>query len=424
VEPASAQTKPSGTLFARLGAAFLYLTLVAVATGLVLVPFYRAVAGEAHPSVAAMEGSLPLQIVRAAHHWLSALLLVLGAVYLVYGIASGAYRRPRQWAWAAAVGVVVLCFLFQLTGHLLPWDRHAVSTAVIEIGIAGNAPVIGPHQAHLLRGGGVAFGPQTLTLWYVAHVGLLPIALAALAWIFLSQVRRAGDRPEPQRRIVVIALLVVLLAALSVPAPLGPPAGPEDYQNFTAPPEWYVLCLHTLMGLAQRISPSLSFMGSMIVPGLALLCVLALPWLDRRSSHAPASRKLQVATVLAMAGVLVLKLAGANHAAPLFTAPDLPTAAAAPDPGEANAALDPELVRRGMALTESNGCLGCHKVGARGGAVGPALDGTGTRHPAVDWHLRHLKDPPGVVPGSTMPPYNQLSDADLKAISTYMASLK
>jgi ubiquinol-cytochrome c reductase cytochrome b subunit len=418
------QTTPIEALFARLGAAFLILTLVAVITGLALVPFYRAVAAEAHGSVAAMERSLPLQIVRASHHWLSALLLVLGAAYLATGVFSGAYRRPRQWAWVAAVGIVLLCFLFQLTGHLLPWDRHAVSTAAIEIGIAASAPVVGPLQARLLRGGGDAVGPQTLTAWYVAHVALLPLGLAALAWVFLSQLRRVGDRPEAPRRVVVIALLVVLLVAVSAPAPLGPAAGPEDYHTFTAPPEWYVLFLHSLMGLAQRINPGLSFMGSMVVPGLALLFFLGLPWLDRRSPEAGASRKVLAATLIGLAGVLLLKLAGAHHAAPLFTSPTFPVIATVADPGATTAPLDPERVRRGKELTASQGCLGCHKLGAEGGAVGPPLDGAGARHPDIDWHLRHLKDPASVVPGSTMPPYNQLSEADLMAIATYMASLK
>lgn len=423
MEPSSAGTKSTETLFARFGAAYLALALVAVVTGLALVPFYRAVAGEAHRSVAAMEASLPLQILRAGHHWLSALLLLLGAIFIVYGVATGAYRRPRQGAWIAAVGIVLLCFLSQLTGHLLPWDRHAVSTAVIEIGIAANAPVIGPLQAKLLRGGGDAVGPQTLTAWYVAHAGLLPIGLVALAWVFLSQMRRAGDRPEAPRRWVVIALLVVILAAVSANAPLGPEATATDYQNFTSPPEWYVLSLHTLMSLAQKVNPSLSFIGSMVIPGLAVLLLLALPWLDRRPADAPASRKVLAATVVALAGVLFLKLAGANHAAPLFTAPDMP--AAGTGTGQtATADLDPVLVKRGAQLTESNNCTGCHKIGAVGTAVGPPLDGAGTRHPDVDWHLRHLKDPPGVVPGSTMPPYSQLSEADLKAIATYMASLR
>src|SRR5581483_3337445 len=112
------------------------------------------------------------------------------------------------------------------------------------------------------------------------------------------------------------------------------------------PPEWYVLTLHGLMGLAQRINPALSFMGSMAIPGLALLFVLALPWLDRRPPGEPASRKVLAGTVAALVGVLLLMVMGANHAAPLFSSPDLSAGATPSSGGEATATLDPELVRK------------------------------------------------------------------------------
>lgn len=69
-----------------------------------------------------------------------------------------------------------------------------------------------------------------------------------------------------------------------------------------------------------------------------------------------------------------------------------------------------------QALAMERGCLGCHKVGGRGGDEGPALDAVG-RKPAGDLNFdrlpgektfinymrRHLMDPAGVVPGSLMP---------------------
>src|SRR5262249_55377264 len=121
----------------------------------------------------------------------------LGGAFLVYGVFTHAYRRPYQFAWLAAVAMVLLFFLLQLTGHLLPWDSLGVSSAAIETGIAENMPVVGPVQARILRGG-AAGGPATLTIWYTAHIVLLPAALALLAAIFFTQTRRgqaSGTRP-------------------------------------------------------------------------------------------------------------------------------------------------------------------------------------------------------------------------------------
>src|SRR4029079_9006113 len=119
-------------------------------------------------------------------------LILLGAAHLVYTLFTGCYRHPLRLAWVAAVGMVLLFLLFQLTGHLLPWDSQAVSTAAIESGVAANVPAVGPAQARLIRGGGDAVSPRTLTAWHVAHVALLPLALTALAALFIAQVRRAG----------------------------------------------------------------------------------------------------------------------------------------------------------------------------------------------------------------------------------------
>ena len=69
----------------------------------------------------------------------------------------------------------------------------------------------------------------------------------------------------------------LLLAAVAVPAPLGPPATPEHYTSYAARPEWYVLPLHGLLGLAQRINPGLAFIGTVVIPGLAVAWLLALP---------------------------------------------------------------------------------------------------------------------------------------------------
>lgn len=78
----------------------------------------------------------------------------------------------------------------------------------------------------------------------------------------------------------------------------------------------------------------------------------------------------------------------------------------------------------GSVVYQQNGCGACHMIGGVGGTSGPALDKTGSRHPDADWHMRHLKDPEGVVPGSAMPPFIHLSDEELSSLADYMLLLK
>jgi ubiquinol-cytochrome c reductase cytochrome b subunit len=422
--------------FGSFGSGLLLLALIAVLTGIALLPFYRPVAGQAHASVAAIQASPLLRVVRSVHYWTSALLILLGAATLVYGLFTCSYRRPWQLAWVATIGLVLTFLFLQLTGHLLPWDKHAVSTTAIETGVAENVPVVGPMQARVLRGGD-AVGARTLTVWYVAHVALLPVLLAGLAWLFLSQLRRHGMRwavPWQPLAAVLVALLVLALAA---PAPLGPEATPVDYSSYAARSEWYVLPLHGLLSIAQRIRPELAFVGTVGIPGLVVLVLLLLPWLDRRRIGEPLSRVVHLVAALGLAGAMVLILTNLGSMAPLFgpkTIPDARVASVRSTTGRradrsapaspGSVPLDPALVAKGKSLVQQNGCLGCHKIAGQGGAVGPSLDGVGARHPDLDWQIRHLKDPIAVVPGSTMPPYKQLSDADLKALATYLLSLK
>jgi mono/diheme cytochrome c family protein len=89
-----------------------------------------------------------------------------------------------------------------------------------------------------------------------------------------------------------------------------------------------------------------------------------------------------------------------------------------------------------QAFALERGCLGCHKIGGRGGDEGPALDAVG-RKPAGDFdfsrlrgpatvanYLRsHFLDPASVMPGSLMPAQSLTADeADL--LTTYVLFLR
>lgn len=67
-------------------------------------------------------------------------------------------------------------------------------------------------------------------------------------------------------------------------------------------------------------------------------------------------------------------------------------------------------------------CAGCHAVGGVGGAVGPALDGVGSKFDKV-YMAQWISDPQSVKAGTTMPKLNVAQD-DLDAIVNYLSELK
>jgi mono/diheme cytochrome c family protein len=85
---------------------------------------------------------------------------------------------------------------------------------------------------------------------------------------------------------------------------------------------------------------------------------------------------------------------------------------------------DAQLVATGQKLYEESRCQNCHRNEGKGRANGPDLTKVGRRLPDINWHIEHLKNPQKVRPDSTMPSYEELSPGELKALSTYLVSLK
>jgi mono/diheme cytochrome c family protein len=82
-----------------------------------------------------------------------------------------------------------------------------------------------------------------------------------------------------------------------------------------------------------------------------------------------------------------------------------------------------QLVERGKRLYENKyGCNGCHNVGGEGGKIGPALDRAGFRLNST-WVYRWLKNPQAMDAHTRMPALG-LSDADAKAVSLYVETLR
>jgi mono/diheme cytochrome c family protein len=67
-------------------------------------------------------------------------------------------------------------------------------------------------------------------------------------------------------------------------------------------------------------------------------------------------------------------------------------------------------------------CIGCHKIEGDGGTDGPDLTHEGTKHDAATLR-RWIVDPELVDPEAEMPAFgDRLTDAQLNAISEYLAS--
>jgi len=94
------------------------------------------------------------------------------------------------------------------------------------------------------------------------------------------------------------------------------------------------------------------------------------------------------------------------------------------------------LLTEGQRLYEAKSCASCHKIGGRGGALGPALDNEGAKtkhqliltnlkppHTTWNWHLAHFRDPAGIVAASQMK-NPTVTNREALALTVYMLSLR
>ena len=80
-------------------------------------------------------------------------------------------------------------------------------------------------------------------------------------------------------------------------------------------------------------------------------------------------------------------------------------------------------IAHGKALYTQFGCAGCHRIHGEGGALAPDLSSIGDARPDREWHVKHLRDPQSVSPGSIMPKF-PLTEPELNDLTSYMLSLR
>lgn len=112
------------------------------------------------------------------------------------------------------------------------------------------------------------------------------------------------------------------------------------------------------------------------------------------------------------------KIAQFIHALPRLNA-EQASAAKQAAPASSN-----ELIAYGRTLYRQEGCFMCHQLDGQGGKVGPDLTYEGTRGRTNAWLVGHFRDPAAFTPGSIMPAFKNLTNAQLDALTAFLQSQK
>lgn len=316
----------------------LMLLLLQFLTGLLLAFYYVPSADHAHTTVSFIEKVLPSgSWIRALHHHGSQWLPLFLFLHLVQLLWRRVYRT-RALFWSAAVVLLALVMAGGATGYSLPWDARAFFSTRVAEGIVNGLPLVGARARSWLLGGS-EISTITLSRFFALHVLVTPfLILSLVGWQLLrrrscrgcaaaddhsenestastTDVPRAHSVLNQLTRNVLIAVLVFValsIYAYKFPAPLGPSASMAASDYLPRPGTQFLWLYQTLKYLPGAWG---SLVG-VVVPGLALLMLAVLPWLDRtplkRITNRP--RRIVGTAVLSLSLLFVVTMTLASYA--------------------------------------------------------------------------------------------------------------
>ena len=327
-----------------LGIASAAAFLITVITGVLLMFYYKPYPDAAYQSMKDIHFVVPTgRFIRNIHRWAANVMVVTVILHMARAFYTAAYRRPREFNWLIGMGLLMTTLGLSFTGYLLPWDQLAYWAITIGANIAQSPREVtdalnltayfdpGGFQRLLLLGSDIV-GPEALIRFYLLHVMILPLALVALMAVHFWRIRKDGGIVRPadadQRlgpppkdtypvftlapektyqlaalvrgrtpmvgrgpentvpsmphlfyaELAVLMLTVFLCLALAMvsDAPLKEIANPAIPENPAKAP-WYFL------GLQELVSFS-AFMGGIGIPGIVLIGLGLIPYLDREQS--------------------------------------------------------------------------------------------------------------------------------------------
>ena len=189
--------------------------------------------------------------------------------------------------------------------------------------------------------------------------------------------------------------------------------------SFVPRPDWYFYFLFYLLRIFKW--PESVVLGTVGIPTIALILLLAVPFIDRRRERRLSRRPVAViASLLVVASMAILTWKGAT--AKEFLASEVGGLVSG---WIADAGL-PEDVRPGAELFAQAGCLNCHVYQGDGAQNlgAPVLTEEGLKGRGVQWQIDHLQCPSCVVPGSPMPSFADLGEDQLRQIANFLEASK
>ena len=176
-----------------LGGLSFGLFIVLVATGALLMLYYRPSAPQAYWDMKDLQFVVSSgQFLRNMHRWSAHAMVAVVFLHMLRVFYRGAYRPPKEFNWVIGVILLVTTILLSYTGYLLPWDQLSFWGISVGTNMIRAMPLgVGEKVSFLLLGGNIV-GENALVRFYVLHCFIIPVAAIMLMVIHFWRVRKDG----------------------------------------------------------------------------------------------------------------------------------------------------------------------------------------------------------------------------------------
>jgi ubiquinol-cytochrome c reductase cytochrome b subunit len=260
------------------GGIVLMLLCVQFATGMFLAFYYVPSVDHAHTTVSFIEKVLSSgSWIRSLHHYGSQWLPLFLFLHLIRLLWCEAFKYWKT-QWIAAVVLLGLVMAAGATGYSLPWDARAFFSTRIAEGLVASLPLLG-RNARLWLLGGNDISTLTLSRFFALHVLVTPfLIVTVVGWRLVYQSAKGICWSTVNRNAIAAGLVFIALSiwTLKFHAPLGPAVSEVSTDYLPRPGGQFLWLYQSLKYVPGALG---SFVG-IVIPGVALVVLLVLPWLD------------------------------------------------------------------------------------------------------------------------------------------------
>jgi ubiquinol-cytochrome c reductase cytochrome b subunit len=314
----------------RLGLISTYLFFIETITGIFLMIWYAPSPDRAYTDMMRLLSLVPFgQFMRDLHRLGAEMMVIAVTFHMVRTYLTGSYKAPRQFTWFTGVILLVVTLFLSFSGYLLPWDQLAFWAVTIGTSMAEAVPpqLVG-ETVNLLARGAPDISANGLLRFYLLHVFFLPSILVLFFFVHYYKVVHFGislpaheeevgqdtaNKVPADRRVyflpdvmldetmflLAFTTICIVLTAFFFQAPLESIANPQSTPLHTVAP-WYFYWLQGLLKIADKM------IAGVILPGVLLVLLMAIPYLDMNPSRRAKDRKVAIISGVIAGAVMLI----------------------------------------------------------------------------------------------------------------------